>query len=315
MDELRKPPPGWEDLVGPQEEKHVERVPPELKRNKPCNKFNSEVGCPYGDRCLFIHERLPSQPQPQAPAPQPAAAPPPQRGPLGNGGGAGEWAGRSGPLPQAPVEARGPPGGGGADNSSGVGGGIGGVGGGSGVSDKGPRPAHWKTRICLKWEEGACPFGDKCHFAHGAHDLQPYGGSAAVSAGGNATLRPDTVEAAAAPRQPNGKSGGGGPAAHARPEEAGGGGRGAAAWHGPAGQVTTVYGDWLAEEDWEEEDWGDTDAWGWDDEGGDGGIVEDGQAAGDKIEGPAEGSAPGAARPFLCAPTDVAAASAVAQTS
>nr|GMC77386.1 zinc finger CCCH domain-containing protein 56-like [Ipomoea batatas]GME01268.1 zinc finger CCCH domain-containing protein 56-like [Ipomoea batatas] len=31
------------------------------------------------------------------------------------------------------------------------------------------KPSNWKTRICNKWETtGYCPFGSKCHFAHGA---------------------------------------------------------------------------------------------------------------------------------------------------
>ncbi|GJR84897.1 zinc finger CCCH domain-containing protein 56 [Tanacetum coccineum] len=30
------------------------------------------------------------------------------------------------------------------------------------------KPSNWKTRICNKWEQtGYCPFGSKCHFAHG----------------------------------------------------------------------------------------------------------------------------------------------------
>lgn len=27
--------------------------------------------------------------------------------------------------------------------------------------------AFWKTRLCSKWEIGQCPFGERCHFAHG----------------------------------------------------------------------------------------------------------------------------------------------------
>jgi hypothetical protein len=31
------------------------------------------------------------------------------------------------------------------------------------------KPSNWKTRICNKWEmTGYCPFGSKCHFAHGS---------------------------------------------------------------------------------------------------------------------------------------------------
>jgi hypothetical protein len=35
-----------------------------------------------------------------------------------------------------------------------------------------PRPPNWKTRLCNKWETtGQCPFGDKCHFAHGSDGM------------------------------------------------------------------------------------------------------------------------------------------------
>eukprot|EP01018_Ginkgo_biloba_P001787 Gb_15421 [translate_table: standard] len=39
------------------------------------------------------------------------------------------------------------------------------------------RPPNWKTRPCYKWEtSGHCPFGENCRFAHGAAELQKYGG-------------------------------------------------------------------------------------------------------------------------------------------
>ncbi|KAK9865115.1 hypothetical protein WJX84_010406 [Apatococcus fuscideae] len=31
----------------------------------------------------------------------------------------------------------------------------------------------FKTRICNKWRDSECPFGDMCNFAHGEHDLRP----------------------------------------------------------------------------------------------------------------------------------------------
>ncbi|KAG0474118.1 hypothetical protein HPP92_015975 [Vanilla planifolia] len=47
--------------------------------------------------------------------------------------------------------------------------------GGGGTSTQ--KPSNWKTRICNKWEmTGYCPFGSKCHFAHGAAELHKYGG-------------------------------------------------------------------------------------------------------------------------------------------
>jgi len=35
------------------------------------------------------------------------------------------------------------------------------------------RPANYKTRLCLKWEQmGECSFGDRCNFAHGRQELR-----------------------------------------------------------------------------------------------------------------------------------------------
>ncbi|KAE8678505.1 Zinc finger CCCH domain-containing protein 12 [Hibiscus syriacus] len=59
------------------------------------------------------------------------------------------------------------------------GGGGGGSGGGGGGGGNGPnvKPSNWKTRICNKWElTGYCPFGNKCHFAHGVGELHGFGG-------------------------------------------------------------------------------------------------------------------------------------------
>uniref|UniRef100_A0A7N2RE89 C3H1-type domain-containing protein n=1 Tax=Quercus lobata TaxID=97700 RepID=A0A7N2RE89_QUELO len=48
--------------------------------------------------------------------------------------------------------------------------GLGAHGGAAATPVSGPnaKPSNWKTRICHKWElTGYCPFGSKCHFAHG----------------------------------------------------------------------------------------------------------------------------------------------------
>ncbi|KAL9176196.1 hypothetical protein ABFS82_02G163500 [Erythranthe guttata] len=66
----------------------------------------------------------------------------------------------------------GPGSGGGGGYSNGGGGYSNGGGGGSVL-----KPSNWKTRICNKWElTGYCPFGTKCHFAHGAAELSRFGG-------------------------------------------------------------------------------------------------------------------------------------------
>ncbi|GIL80432.1 hypothetical protein Vretimale_16125 [Volvox reticuliferus] len=39
--------------------------------------------------------------------------------------------------------------------------------------DGGENSRFWKTRICNKWKEGHCPYGDTCKYAHGDGDLRP----------------------------------------------------------------------------------------------------------------------------------------------
>lgn len=41
-------------------------------------------------------------------------------------------------------------------------------------SAKGGRASNvfFKTRVCNKWRAGACPYGDKCTYAHGEHELR-----------------------------------------------------------------------------------------------------------------------------------------------
>ncbi|GAQ80543.1 CCCH-type Zn-finger protein [Klebsormidium nitens] len=35
-------------------------------------------------------------------------------------------------------------------------------------------PGYYKTELCNKWEEqGQCPYGPKCQFAHGIEELRP----------------------------------------------------------------------------------------------------------------------------------------------
>ncbi|GAB2216039.1 hypothetical protein Droror1_Dr00023806 [Drosera rotundifolia] len=49
------------------------------------------------------------------------------------------------------------------------------------------RPVYWKTKICSKWELGGCPYGEKCHYAHGQAELQVYVNCVAESEPTNAT--------------------------------------------------------------------------------------------------------------------------------
>lgn len=129
MDELRKPPPGWEDMVGVQDMSAVSggstAVPSSadslrFRRTRRCKKYYSDEGCPYGERCNFLHDD-------QAKARESNAI-------------------SLGPTTSNPA---------------------GGSGGGNGNGGN-ERPSNWKTRMCNKWEmTGHCPFGQKCNFAHG----------------------------------------------------------------------------------------------------------------------------------------------------
>lgn len=104
-------------------------------RTKPCTKFFSTSGCPYGEGCHFLHF-VP--------------------GGLPNMGG------------HAPLANIGSMGGGGARK---VVGGLGG--GGAGADDQGANLGGFKTRLCNRFDtpEG-CRFSDKCHFAHGEKELR-----------------------------------------------------------------------------------------------------------------------------------------------
>ncbi|XP_078440715.1 zinc finger CCCH domain-containing protein 56-like [Wolffia australiana] len=109
-----------------------------------------------------------------------------------------------------------------------VGVGVGGGGGG------GQKPSNWKTRICNKWETtGFCPFGSKCHFAHGSGELHKYGGGAmeaerwepsAMAPAPPAAAERESTSTAVEQRQ-------------ASPREL-------ERWRGP-GKISRIYGDWI----------------------------------------------------------------------
>ncbi|KAK7836904.1 zinc finger ccch domain-containing protein 12, partial [Quercus suber] len=137
IEELRRPPPNWQEIVAQhEEEKGVSSEPREeyqipslgsanfvgdsqrSYKGRHCKKFYTEEGCPYGDNCTFLHDEQSKNRESVAIS----------LGPGGYGGAAA-----------------------------------------SPVSGPNAKPSNWKTRICNKWElTGYCPFGSKCHFAHGA---------------------------------------------------------------------------------------------------------------------------------------------------
>ncbi|KAE9607013.1 hypothetical protein Lal_00026365 [Lupinus albus] len=160
IEELRRPPPNWQEIVAAHEDDRS--VPPREEfqipslsghsgdtqrsyKGRHCKKFYTEEGCPYGDSCTFLHDENSRNRESVAIS----------LGPGGYGGGGG--------------------GGGGSGGGGGTGSGSVTAAGGGGSSNL--KPSNWKTRICNKWElTGYCPFGNKCHFAHGAAELSQHGG-------------------------------------------------------------------------------------------------------------------------------------------
>ncbi|GLJ29883.1 hypothetical protein SUGI_0590760 [Cryptomeria japonica] len=163
MEELRKPPPNWQEIVAAQED-HTPRseirgenqIPcvsssaaggdsQRFHKTRHCKKFYTEAGCPYGDSCNFVHDDQSRSRESVAISLGPTTS-------TGSGNGAGNGNNGNGPF---------------------------------------QRPLNWKTRICNKWETtGHCPFGEKCHFAHGLAELQKFGGGIADADNGDASVGP-----------------------------------------------------------------------------------------------------------------------------
>lgn len=143
MEELRRPPPNWQDIVATQhnydEAEPLASSPPRREehqipilslsemrgsesqrtyKGRHCKKFYTEEGCLYGDSCTFLHDEQSRSRESVAISLSPTVG----------GGGYGS----------------------------------------SGANGLNQKPSNWKTRICNKWETtGSCPFGNKCNFAHG----------------------------------------------------------------------------------------------------------------------------------------------------
>ncbi|KAK4483472.1 hypothetical protein RD792_010664 [Penstemon davidsonii] len=147
IEELRKPPPNWQEIVAAHDEDRGASSEPREEfqipilgvsddtqrsyKGRHCKKFYTEEGCPYGENCTFLHDE-------HSKARESVAI---SLGPGSGGGGGG--------------------GGGGGYRSNG--------------NESILKPSNWKTRICNKWElTGYCPFGPKCHFAHGAAELNRF---------------------------------------------------------------------------------------------------------------------------------------------
>nr|GMC58063.1 zinc finger CCCH domain-containing protein 56-like [Ipomoea batatas] len=164
IEELRKPPPNWQEIVAaheselgggvvvepPREEHQIPTMSsPDLRgetqrsyKGRHCKKFYTEEGCPYGDSCAFLHDEQSRARESVAISVTPTAGP----------------------------------------------------GFGNSATAANQKPSNWKTRICNKWETtGYCPFGSKCHFAHGAEELHKFGGGLAEGEGKDSPSAPSNI--------------------------------------------------------------------------------------------------------------------------
>ncbi|XP_010671084.2 zinc finger CCCH domain-containing protein 56 [Beta vulgaris subsp. vulgaris] len=223
LEELRKPPPNWQDIVAAHEEERGVTVEQREEHQIPtisttdsrvesqrsykgrhCKKFYTEEGCPYGDNCTFLHDEQSRSRESVA-------------------------------ISVSPT-----------------------VGGAFGANGPIQKPSNWKTRICNKWETtGSCPFGSKCHFAHGLAELHKFGGGLMegevrdsslppeTKASGMAT-KPDTsaTQSLSTPRQEFHHVGLGIPSQRSSNVTQGAGPRPAQKWKGPD-KISRIYGDWI----------------------------------------------------------------------
>uniref|UniRef100_J3MQK6 C3H1-type domain-containing protein n=2 Tax=Oryza brachyantha TaxID=4533 RepID=J3MQK6_ORYBR len=182
MEELRKPPPNWQEIVAAHEEATEAREEHQIPimtssgpapgdagsgrayKGRHCKKFYTDEGCPYGDACTFLHDEQSKARESVAISLSPTV------------GAAGGYNSASAATAAA-----------------------------SSAAANGPaqKPSNWKTRICNKWEmTGYCPFGSKCHFAHGAAELHKYGGGLVDLDSRDAASTPDSKQAAASAKAP-----------------------------------------------------------------------------------------------------------------
>uniref|UniRef100_A0A2P2KKU0 Zinc finger CCCH domain-containing protein 39-like isoform X2 n=1 Tax=Rhizophora mucronata TaxID=61149 RepID=A0A2P2KKU0_RHIMU len=146
MQDLRSPPPNWQELVGGSGRGEEDRSTGNwdddqriIHKMKICKKFYNGEECPYGDRCNFLHQSPAKFRDDTGRYRESSAISIGTSGqPMGQGSGFG-------------VEVNRP-----VNNAS------------SDAFRMNAKPVYWKTKLCTKWEmTGQCLFGEKCHFAHG----------------------------------------------------------------------------------------------------------------------------------------------------
>ncbi|PIN05514.1 hypothetical protein CDL12_21946 [Handroanthus impetiginosus] len=76
------------------------------------------------------------------------------------------------------------------------------IGDGRGSNSDFDQVAFWKTKLCSKWEMGQCPYGERCHFAHGQSELRLSGTlnePEPVTTTGSISRKPVSVSVTTAP--------------------------------------------------------------------------------------------------------------------
>ncbi|GFZ20908.1 zinc finger (CCCH-type) family protein [Actinidia rufa] len=203
-EELRKPPPNWQEIVAEKDKVigigNWSDDQRMIQKMKICKKFFNGEECPYGEKCNFLHV-------------DPRESSAISIGTMGQKTGSGPDqcdGNRSGSFGSDLDRFRG--------NAKGT---------------------YWKTKLCSKWETtGQCPFGERCHFAHGLSELQLPGGR----------IEAEVVDALTIPTKPVSV-----PVNDVAPSKAvvaapakedGDGKKGFSKWKGPK-KINRIYADWI----------------------------------------------------------------------
>lgn len=174
IEDIRQPPPNWQELVTVRDEDRPltgnwEDDQKIIHRMKLCKKFNNGEECPYGDRCNFLHEEPAKFREDSGRYRESTTIS------IGTTG-----------APMIHVSS--------TNNSEDTRP----VNAGMDAFRVNMKPVYWKTKICNKWEQtGKCPFGEKCHFAHGQAELQVPGlrAEAEVMISAPISMKPQAVPA------------------------------------------------------------------------------------------------------------------------
>ncbi|KAK9059395.1 hypothetical protein SSX86_022015 [Deinandra increscens subsp. villosa] len=209
-----------------------------------CKQYYTEAGCPFGDNCIYIHDKEAKPRESSAII-------------VGPGSGVGYWSGAAtgsggrpaAPLPRAPLPAQ-PLSAATTETAMQP---LAPLLLAQTVSNSTLKPFNWRTQICSRWERtGYCRYGRECFFAHGEAELRPYGGGT-VDRGADFNNQQPTVpnlvaasdSAAAHVVIPSGSS-----AAHAvgSGEMSGAIQRPIPRWKVPK-KINRIYGDWIDDDE------------------------------------------------------------------